>query len=168
MHASGRKATHVRPRLRWFMQVGCSVSRVEAKPAHVAILEGCRARQLPVDETYQEAQDRRCSNRLCTTLTCFSEARVKSRKCSGCRIARYCSVACQKQHWGVGTSRAVSLFRRRGRDGALRQQQQQRCDMQRGRIFPSFQTFRYPFVYTDACDCVAVPAAQDFLKRIYL
>jgi MYND finger len=40
-----------------------------------------------------------CSNRGCANVTGSSEAQVKSRKCSGCGVTRYCSEACQTQHW---------------------------------------------------------------------
>jgi MYND finger len=40
-----------------------------------------------------------CANRGCINVHGSSEAQVKSRKCSRCGVARYCSETCQKQHW---------------------------------------------------------------------
>jgi hypothetical protein len=43
-----------------------------------------------------------CNNPLCTVLGEASEQQLvvgSARKCSGCRLARYCSKACQTAHW---------------------------------------------------------------------
>lgn len=43
-----------------------------------------------------------CCNLGCTRLEGFSEASMPTLLCSGCRRARYCSVACQKAGWAAG------------------------------------------------------------------
>jgi MYND finger len=45
---------------------------------------------------------RRCANAACSNLTGYSERRTKSKMCSSCGVARYCSVACQTVHWKAG------------------------------------------------------------------
>jgi hypothetical protein len=46
-----------------------------------------------------------CNNPLCTTLTGLSEQQLvvgSSRRCSGCRVARYCCKNCQVLQWKSG------------------------------------------------------------------
>ena len=40
-----------------------------------------------------------CNNPACANLDGLSELEVSKRKCSGCKMACYCSEACQHQHW---------------------------------------------------------------------
>ena len=40
-----------------------------------------------------------CNNPACENLEGFSELEASKRECSGCRVACYCSEACQKAHW---------------------------------------------------------------------
>ena len=40
-----------------------------------------------------------CNNPACANLDGMSELEVSKRKCSGCKVACYCSKACQHQHW---------------------------------------------------------------------
>ncbi len=42
---------------------------------------------------------RACANPRCTKLAGDSEAALKGRRCSGCRLVRYCCEACSKQDW---------------------------------------------------------------------
>ena len=42
---------------------------------------------------------RTCANPACTQLAGDSEAALKGRRCSGCRLVRYCCEGCSKQDW---------------------------------------------------------------------
>lgn len=48
-----------------------------------------------------------CCNLECTNLDGVSEAALKTQLCSGCRRARYCSGACQREAWLVGGHKSV-------------------------------------------------------------
>lgn len=48
-----------------------------------------------------------CCNLGCTTLGGPSEAALETRLCSGCKMARYCSVKCQKEAWREGAHSSV-------------------------------------------------------------
>lgn len=41
-----------------------------------------------------------CAFPLCSNLQGCSKGRVRGRRCSGCRVVRYCSVDCQRKDWG--------------------------------------------------------------------
>lgn len=42
---------------------------------------------------------RRCSNLRCTAVREVPDDVIKSKVCTACKIARYCSVECQKSDW---------------------------------------------------------------------
>ncbi|KAL4452575.1 hypothetical protein ABPG75_008237 [Micractinium tetrahymenae] len=43
-----------------------------------------------------------CANAACCSLAGSSEAALPSRRCSGCRVSRFCSTLCSKQAWEAG------------------------------------------------------------------
>lgn len=51
-----------------------------------------------------------CANPRCTKLTGDREAGLKGRRCSGCRLVRYCCEACSKLDWQAH-KRACRLLR---------------------------------------------------------
>ena len=54
--------------------------------------------------------------RRCTNVSGVSEGLLATRMCSGCEVARYCSPACQKQHWRAhkGACRAHQQLQQSG------------------------------------------------------
>lgn len=48
-----------------------------------------------------------CCNRTCTNMEGASEVSLPTQLCSGCRMARYCSVECQKSAWVQGGHKDV-------------------------------------------------------------
>ncbi|PRW57894.1 zeta- subunit of COP-I complex [Chlorella sorokiniana] len=53
---------------------------------------------------------RACANPRCTNLAGDSEGALKGRRCTGCRLVRFCSEACSKQDWQAH-KRACRLLR---------------------------------------------------------
>ncbi len=92
-------------------------------PLAHALMKCLRARD-EGQQRVQEAQvlaQRPCTNPLCPNLSGCSEARLRGRRCSGCRAVRYCSRECQaadfakhfrvcgqlaQEHVGAPTSRS--------------------------------------------------------------
>ena len=52
----------------------------------------------------------RCAHLACTNLAGASEALLHTRACSGCRVARYCSTACQLADWRAGHKSVCALL----------------------------------------------------------
>lgn len=48
-----------------------------------------------------------CAYSGCTNLAGPSEASLQSKRCAGCRVARYCGPACQTADWRSGGHKAV-------------------------------------------------------------
>jgi hypothetical protein len=68
--------------------------------------EACRARALAL---------RCCAFPLCTNLAGASEAALRSRNCSRCMVAAYCSTACQRADWARHKRVCKQLAQQRGR-----------------------------------------------------
>ncbi len=52
-----------------------------------------------------------CYSPRCAARGGLSEAALRTKMCTGCRVARYCDAACAKQHWrwhNVGCTQAIA------------------------------------------------------------
>jgi hypothetical protein len=58
-----------------------------------------------------------CWNLQCTDHSGPSEAQLPTKRCAGCKVARYCSPACHKAHWPAHRASCKAAM-------AARQQQQ--------------------------------------------
>ncbi len=52
----------------------------------------------------------RCAHLACTNLAGASEAQLRMRLCSACRVSRYCSAACQLADWRAGHKRVCAAL----------------------------------------------------------
>ncbi len=50
----------------------------------------------------EAAASRACSHLACTNCSGASESGLHGKRCSGCRVVRYCSAACQRSDWKAG------------------------------------------------------------------
>ncbi|KAK9818189.1 hypothetical protein WJX72_008477 [[Myrmecia] bisecta] len=76
---------------------------VEALEAHCspAHLPDQKAAEADMERSRMAALGPGCSNPACRNSEGVTEAELKTRKCSGCKKARYCSTTCQKAAWKV-------------------------------------------------------------------
>ncbi len=51
-----------------------------------------------------------CAHLACTNLAGVSEAQLRMRMCSACRVSRYCSAACQLTDWRAGHKRVCAAL----------------------------------------------------------
>jgi len=85
--------------------VGCWCSGCGA-PQHAACRSGACCHAIPC------SRGRLCACR-CGNLSGASEAGLRTLLCSGCNIARYCSLACHKAAWRAGHKGACQRLQAR-------------------------------------------------------
>jgi hypothetical protein len=62
-----------------------------------------------------------CNNPRCRNLDGLSEQELvsgRSSRCSGCKVARYCSRECQLEHWGAPAGHKAVCKRLRAAGGS--------------------------------------------------
>ena len=76
--------------------------------------DGAKRLQVAVDAA-QALATRACARVGCTTIAGVSEAAIsRGKRCSGCRLVRYCGPACQKADWPAHKAACRELASRRG------------------------------------------------------
>ena len=88
-----------------------AVAPLAAAPAEVGG-GAAEAAQLAVDVA-EALATRPCANPGCATIVGPSEAAApRGKRCSGCRLVRYCGQACQLADWGAHKAACRELARR--------------------------------------------------------
>ena len=84
-------ATQLLPQLQAYARQAAELRAAElAAPSHELLLPTARVLAL-----------RACANPMCTNTAGSSEARLRGRRCSRCRVTRFCSTECAAAAWGL-------------------------------------------------------------------
>lgn len=72
---------------------------VQQSEAPAAAADPADVRVLAVRRAHALAQRRGCGKPRCASLAGASEAEARGSRCSGCRLLRFCGVACSREEW---------------------------------------------------------------------
>jgi hypothetical protein len=88
----------------------------EAQTSHIRLQLAQKLQQLAAAVISQLPLPYCCNNPGCRNLAGLSEQELvsgRSSRCSGCKVARYCSRECQAQHWGAPAGHKAACKRLR-------------------------------------------------------